>query len=118
MSADMRSQRLREALPAEFASDQRREHHFRHSRQRRQQTNGRERLPQHRSHQPGDQRDQRRLVHISPVQMPAARQIVQLVDEIAVVPARVKDAQELAGGNGKHDRARSYVLERVFQLTR
>ncbi len=37
--------------------------------------------PRTESHHPSDQRDQRRLVHVSPVQMPAARKIVQLVDE-------------------------------------
>jgi hypothetical protein len=35
----------------------------------------------------------------------AASEIVQLVDKVAVLPARVKVQQQLRGRNGQHDRA-------------
>jgi hypothetical protein len=39
--------------------------------------------------------------------MPAASEIVQFVDKVAVVPTRVKVQQQLAGGNCKYDHARA-----------
>ena len=51
--------------------------------------------------EPGDQRDQRRLIHITPSQMPAAREVIQLVDEIAVMPAGVQVDHELARGKAE-----------------
>jgi len=52
----------------------------------------------------GDQRDERRLIDVAPSQVIAARQIVQLVNEISVMPAGIEMNQEFDRGQGGHDR--------------
>ncbi len=92
---------LGKSLAAEFAGDQGGEGHLARSGHGGQETDRRKRVAQERPHDPGDQRNQRRLVHVTPIQMPAAGQVIQLVDEIAVMPSGVQVDQKLAGGEAK-----------------
>ena len=70
-------------------------------RPQREEADGGERVTKQRASDPGDQRNQRRLIHITPIQMPAARQIIKLVNEIAVMPARIQVNEQLEGSNAK-----------------
>lgn len=87
--------------PAQLARQHGSERDLDCSSHRREEANGWERIIQQRASHPGDQRNQRRLVHITPIQVPAAREIIKLVDEIAVVPARIQVHQELEGTDVK-----------------
>ena len=56
---------------------------------------------------PHNQSNERRLIHITPVQVPAARQIIQLIHEIPVVPARIKVDQQLTNNQTENDSGNS-----------
>ena len=51
-----------------------------------------------------DHRNQRRLVDATPIQVPTASKVIQLVNEITVMTAGIPMHQELAGGVAEHQR--------------
>ena len=85
-----RRQRLRPPAAAQFAGQRAGQQHQAGAGQRGQQTDCRERIAQGEADQLGRQRDQRRLVHIPPVEMLRACQVIQFVDEITVVTAGIE----------------------------
>ena len=72
---------------AQFPRDRSREEHAQPCSHCRQKTQRMQRIAQGNAFKPRDHRDQRRLVDVTPRQMVTAREVIQLVSEVAVAPA-------------------------------
>ena len=78
------SKQLGETPAAQFADHPRGEQNLGRGRERREKTQGEQRISQEASCEPEDRRDERGVIDIAPGQMLAAGGIIQLVTKIAV----------------------------------
>ena len=103
-----RGQALAQTAATQLARDQAREQHGGRAGQSGQETGWpRANRPARTRSSPRDQRDQRRLIHVAPGEVPRAGQVVQLVDEIAVVPAGIEVHREFGGGDERNHQPRA-----------
>lgn len=98
---------LREAPAAEFAGEESGEKHGGGAGERRWQADSGKRITEKRAGDSRDQRDEWRLVDIAPGEVPPAIEVVELVDEKAVLPAGVEVQGECGGGGDGHQRSRA-----------
>ena len=98
---------LGEAASAQFARDGSGEQHQAGAGQRGSQADGGERTAEQRDLDAADEGDHRRHIDVSPGQMAGQREVVQLVDEVAVVAARVEVKNQLEGGESGHQHSGS-----------
>ena len=68
--------------------------------------------------QPGDRRNQGRLVDVSPGQVPPACQVVELIDEVAVVSAGIEMNQQFRDRCAQHDDSAGQQPARAVRRTR
>ena len=94
------AQEYRVAASAEFAGENRGLHHQQGRCQRGDETNAAQRVSQHGAADVNQERDERRLIDISPGQVVAAGHVVELVAEISVAVIEVTVEQQLGQGDG------------------
>ena len=102
-----RGEPLGKAASAQFARDGSGEQHQAGAGERGGQADGGERIAEQRELDAPDQGDHRRHIHISPGEMAGQREVVQLVDEVAVVAARVEVQNQFEGGESGHQHSGS-----------
>ena len=98
---------LGKAASAQFARDGSGEQHQAGAGDRGSQADGRERTAEQRELDAADEGDHRGHIHVSPGEMAGEREVVQLVDEVAVVAARVEVEDQFEGGDGGHQHSGS-----------
>ena len=83
-----RRQALGKTLPAEFTRDQCGESNLGGAGHGGKEPDGGQGITEQRARQPGDHRNQRRLINVTPSQVPAASEVIEFVNKISVMPAR------------------------------
>jgi hypothetical protein len=92
-----------EAAGPELARQLPREDDRRRTRDRRRQPEGRERVAQHGACHRGHQGDERRVIHVAPVKVFAAGDVIELVAEPAVALEDDQVKRELHAGEPQDD---------------
>src|ERR1017187_3421975 len=93
---------LGKAASAQFAGDGAGEQHQAGAGERGSQADGRERRAEQSDLDAADEGDHGRDIHVSPVEMAGERDVVQVVDEVAVVAAGVEVKDQLDGRDARH----------------
>ena len=99
----------------EPARDQPGEEHGRRSRERRHDAQGDERVAEGRPHHRQDRDRERRMLHVAPVEVLGAGQVVELVAEVPVARDRGELEEELPEGDGAEDQQIASPAGRCFR---
>jgi hypothetical protein len=105
-------ERLREAPPAKLAGQSCRQPYEKSEEQRRHETHGEQRIAEKPAYTRQRHDGQRRMIHIPPVEMVGAGEIVELVAEQAVAPPR-GELQSHHGQRGGQDEDRRRAVRGV-----